>query len=196
LAAVDIANRANNLESPLPLGRILANAVEKPLQVRRAYRIILKADVVQPFGGNIRRVGAKFGKFRFPPKTSPITVLDDRPQDQRQRPRESHGCAIWAKACFERVQLPESVGSGKVRCVGYGRKALALSVHPSGLGFIGRQIKLGRSPQRRQRQHCDGGDSCAPPQFLLRHGLAPWNWAVRNCPTGWIIAQVPIFTAH
>jgi hypothetical protein len=41
---------------------------------------------------------------------------------------------------FGRVKLPESVGSGKVRCVGYGRKALALSVHPSGLGLIGRQI--------------------------------------------------------
>ena len=55
--------------------------------------------------------------------------------------------------------------------MGCGRKALALSVHPSGLGFIGRQIKLGRSPQRRQRQRRDGCDRGAPPQFLLRHDL-------------------------
>jgi hypothetical protein len=103
------------------------------------------------------------------------------------------GARFGRRPTLARVQLAESVGLGKVRCVGYGRKALALSVHPSGLGFIGRQIKPGRSPQRRQRQRRDGGDSRAPPQFLLRHGSAPWTCAVRNCPTGWIIAQVPIF---
>jgi hypothetical protein len=102
-------------------------------------------------------------------------VLGFPGQDAADHPaRRSPSGPAPAPAGKSRVRdLGESVGSGKVRCVGYGRKALALSVHPSGLGFIGRQIKLGRSPQRRQRQRRDGGDSCAPPQFLLRHGFAP-----------------------
>jgi hypothetical protein len=108
----------------------------------------------------------------YPLKTSPIMMVDGHQQDRRQRPRgKVTGARFGRRPTLARVQLPESVGSGKVRCMGYGRKALALSVHPSGLGFIGRQIKLGRSPQRRQRQRRDGGDRCAPPQFLLRHGF-------------------------
>jgi hypothetical protein len=62
--------------------------------------------------------------------------------------------------------------------VGYGRKALALSACPSGLDFIGRQIKPGKPPQWRQRQRRDGGNRCAPPQFLLRHGIAPQTRAM------------------
>jgi hypothetical protein len=169
----------------------LAVAPTAAIRLRRDAAHVQHLPDIEVERKQIRRVlgflgqdGADHLARRSPSGPAPAPAGKSRMRDLGERPT------------LARVQLPESIGSGKVRRVGYGRKALALSVHPSGLGFIGRQIKLGRSPQRRQRQRRDGGDRCAPPQFLLRHGFAPWTCAVRNCPTGWIIAQVPIFTAH
>jgi hypothetical protein len=87
-----------------------------------------------------------------------------------------------ASACHHRPPRPlcrlhcqrrvaRSMASRKVRCVAHGRECFTLSAHRS-LGFIGRQIKVG-SPQWRQGYCREGGDRCAPPQFLLRHGFAP-----------------------
>ena len=42
---------------------------------------------------------SRYGAYQvFRDRTSPITVLDGRHRDRRQRPQDGHGYAIWAKA--------------------------------------------------------------------------------------------------